>query len=212
MFTPRAIDLNYCLRATATYNDGYHEYTAAPTPATTPGDSGLYTTADTRFDKMASKTLSSVQYPSAPNIAPKFGSATTKRFVLENAAVNNPVGKPVTATDGNGPEDALRYTLGGATDAFGIHPVTGQLTTKMEFNHESKDKYTVTVTATDNLLAKASITVNVYVVDVDEGPAGDMPPDGGIPYTEEETDSVLTLSVSDPEGATPVTWSLVDRQ
>ena len=210
MFTPRAIDLGYCLRATATYNDGYHEYvTASTTPASSPGASGLYTAADTRFDKTANKTLSSVQYPTEPNITPMFGSAMTKRFVLENAAVNNPVGNPVTATDGNGPEDALAYTLGGATDEFMIHPVTGQLTTKMEFNHESKDKYTVTVTATDTHNAKASITVNVYVVDVDEGPDGDTPLEGGIPYPEDETDPVLTLSVSDPEGATPVTWSLV---
>ena len=168
MFTPRDIDLGYCLRAVATYNDGYHEYLAATDPASTPGASGLYTVTDTRFDKTANKTLSSVQHPTEPNIAPKFGSAMTKRFVLENAAVNNPVGKPVTARDGNGPDDALAYTLSGDAAALGIHPVTGQLLTKMEFNHESKDKYAVTVTATDTHQATASIRVDVYVVDVDE--------------------------------------------
>ena len=155
----------------ATYNDGYHEYaTASTAPASTPSDSGLYTTADARFDKMANMTLSAVQYPTEPNIAPKFGSAMTMRFVLENAAVNNPVGKPVTATDGNGPDDALEYTLGGANGAFSISPGTGQLLTSMEFDHESKYKYTVTVTATDTHNATASITVNIYVVDVDEMP------------------------------------------
>ena len=150
-FTPRDSDLDYCLRAVATYNDGYHEYVEAVEPSS-PSAIGLYTATDTRFDKTADKSLSSVQYPTAPNVVPKFGSAMTKRFVLENAAVNNPVGKPVTATDGNGPDDALEYTLSGDTDAFGIHPQTGQLTTKMKFNHESKDEYTVTVTATDTHL------------------------------------------------------------
>ena len=123
----------------ATYNDGYHEDTAPLVePTSSPGAIGLYMAADTRFDKTAEKSLSSVQYPTDPNIVPRFGSAMTKRFVLENAAVNNPVGKPVTAWDGNGPDDALQYTLSGDTDAFGIHPQTGQLMTKMKFNHESE--------------------------------------------------------------------------
>ena len=209
-FTPRAIDLSYCLSAVARYNDGYHEYVTAPTPVTTPGASGLYTDDDTRFDKTANMTLSSVQYPTEPNVTPVFASAMTKRFVLENATVNNPVGKPVTAVDGNGPDDALEYELSGDTDAFSIHPETGQLTTKMEFDHESKNKYTVTVTATDTHGASASTRVEIYVVDVDEGPEGYTSPDGGLPYTENSKDVVLTLSVSDPEGATPVTWSLVE--
>ena len=66
----------------------------------------------------------------------------TKRFVLENGAVNNPVGKPVTARDGNGPDDALTYTLSGDTDAFSIHPTTGQLMTKMKFDHERRRRCT----------------------------------------------------------------------
>ena len=209
-FTPRSSDLGYCLRAVATYNDGYHEYVTAPSPdVSNPSATGLYTAADTRFDKTAERLLSSVQYPTDPNIVPRFGSAMTKRFVLENAAVNNPVGKPVTAFDGNGPDDALEYTLSGDTDAFGIHPQTGQLTTKMKFNHESKDKYSVTVTATDTHVATASIRVEIYVVDVDERPVGDTPPQEGIPYNEKSTDAVVTLSASDPEDATPITWSLV---
>ena len=181
-FTPRPRDLGFCLSAVATYNDGYHEYVeVAHSPAVSnPSDIGLYTVTDTRFDKTADKSLSSVQYPTAPNVVPRFGSAMTKRFVLENAAVNNPVGKPVTATDGNGPDDALEYTLSGDTDEFGIHTQTGQLTTKMKFDHESEDKYTVTVTATDTLLATASIRVEIYVVDVDEMPVGDTPSEEGI--------------------------------
>ena len=168
-FTPREIDYGYCLNAVATYNDGYHEYDTVPAPVSMPSASGLYTDEDTRFDKRANKALSSVQYPSDPNITPVFSSAMTKRFVLENGAVNNPVGRPVTARDGNGPDDALTYTLsGGATDAFSIRPQTGQLMTKMEFDHEIEDMYTVMVTATDTLAASDTIEVEIYVVDVDE--------------------------------------------
>ena len=192
-FTPRPSDLGFCLSAVATYNDGYHEYVVDDVPSS-PGDIGLYTVTDTRFDKTENKLLSSVQYPTAPNVVPRFGSAMTKRFVLENAAVNNPVGKQVTATDGNGPEDALEYTLSGDTDEFGIHPQTGQLTTKMKLDHESEDKYTVTVRATDIHDATASIRVDIYVVDVDERPVGDTPSEEGILYTENSTDVVLTLS------------------
>ena len=208
-FTPRSSDLGYCLRAEATYNDGYHEDTALVVDPSSPSSIGLYTASDTRFEKTADKSLSSVQYPTDPNIAPQFGSAMTKRFVLENAAVNNPVGKPVTATDGNGPDDALEYTLSGDTDAFGILPPTGQLTTKMKFDHESKDKkYTVTVTATDTHKAASSISVDIYVIDVDEKPVGNMRLEEGINFTENSTDAVLTLTAGDPEEATPITWSL----
>ena len=208
-FTPRSSDLNSCLRAVATYNDGYHEYVRVPEPTSMPSASGLYEDADTKFDKTANKALSSVQYPSDPNITPEFSSAMTKRFVLENGAVNNPVGRPVTARDGNGPDDALTYTLSGDTDAFSIHPTTGQLMTKMKFDHESEEMYTVTVTATDTHETSDSIRVDIYVVDVDEMPVGDTPPVEGIGYTENSEDAVVTLSAGDPEDATPITWSLV---
>ena len=137
----------------------------------------------------------------------------TKRFVLENAAVNNPVGKPVTAFDGNGPDDALQYTLSGDTDAFGINPQTGQLTTKMKFNHESKDEYTVTVTATDTLLATDSIRVEIYVVDVDEMPRvfeSDLAISGvnSVNYMENGTDAAATYTASGPM-ADDARWRLM---
>ena len=38
----------------------------------------------------------------------------TKRFVPEGIAANNPVGKPVRATDPNGAEDLAGYSLSGS--------------------------------------------------------------------------------------------------
>ena len=188
-------------------------YVVAVVPSS-PGDIGLYTVTDTRFDKTANKLLSSVQYPTAPNVVPKFGSAMTKRFVLENAAANNPVGKPVPATDGNGPDDALEYTLSGATDAFGIHPQTGQLMTKMKLDHESEDKYTVTVTATDTSpVPPPPSDVEIYVVDVDEMPRvfeSGLAISGvsSVNYMENGTDAAATYTASGPL-ADDARWTLM---
>ena len=46
-----------------------------------------------------------------------------------------------------------------------------QLKTKVALDHETKDEYTVTVTATDPSGATDRITVTIMVTDVDEGPA-----------------------------------------
>ena len=212
-YTPHAEDLDYCLRAVAMYNDGFHQQGVE---GSTPSTTGIYLdttpTRPNRFDKTANMALSAVQYPSV-NLPPEFGSASTKRFVPENAAVGNDVGEPVTAVDPNGAHTLAGYSLSGADqDSFQVNAATGQLITGMKFNHEPKPKYTVTVTATDTDEATDSITVDIYVIDVDEKAPimreGDQTT-GTIPYDENSTDVVLTLSAGDPEDATPITWSLV---
>ena len=177
-YTPHADDRTYCLRAVAKYNDGFHEGTA-----NTADPIGIYpdrgtSTDDTsdrpnRLDKTADMVLSAVQYPSN-NLPPAFGSNATKRFVPENAVAGNNVGEPVTANDPNGAHTLAGYSLSGADQAsFNINAATGQLMTTMKFDHESKDKYTVTVTAKDTGGATDTIRVDIYVVDVDEAPKGD---------------------------------------
>ena len=74
------------------------------------------------------------------------------------------------------------YSLSGADQAsFDIDAATGQLITEMKFDQESKDKYTVTVTARDTEGATDTIRVDIYVVDVDEAPEGQAPPRQRIP-------------------------------
>ena len=216
-YEPRSDDLDYCLRAVAMYNDGFHEGIAGTTPNV---DVGIYPdiaapdTRPNRFDKTADKALSAVQYPSV-NIEPEFASAMTKRFVPENAAVGNDIGEPVTAFDPNGADDLVAggYSLssrGADRNSFDINSGTGQLMTRVKFNHEDKEMYTVTVTATDSFGATDSIRVDIYVADVDEAPEGTgaTMAENTEEYDENDTRSVLTLSVDDPEGATPITWSL----
>ena len=82
------------------------------------------------------------------NQPPTFPGAATTRSVDENTVAGEDIGAPVAATDAN--NDALAYTLS-RTDAasFDIISATGQLRTKAALDHETRDSYTVTVTATD---------------------------------------------------------------
>ena len=101
------------------------------------------------------------------NTAPTFtaGSSTT-RTIAENTAANVNIGTAITATDTD--NDTLTYTLSG-TDAaaFSIEPTTGQLKTKAPLDYETKNAYTVTVTASDGSLTD-TINVTISVTDINE--------------------------------------------
>ena len=216
-YTPHADDLTYCLRAVATYNDGYHEGTAnTAAPIGIYPDLGSdpngFSDRPNRLDKTANKVLSAVQYP-WNNLPPEFGSNTTKRFVPENAVAGNDVGDPVTADDPNGAHTVQGYSLSGADqDLFDIDAATGQLVTGMKFNQEQKEMYTVTVTAEDTDGATDTIRVDIYVVDVDE-----MPPimksgldiaGGSVKYDENGMGAVETYKASGPM-ADNARWTLM---
>ena len=99
--------------------------------------------------------------------APMFESETDTREVAEDTAAGEDFGNPVAANDANG--DALTYALSG-TDAasFDIDSATGQLMTSAALDYETKDTYTVTVTASDSGGLSDSIDVTITVTNVDE--------------------------------------------
>ena len=104
------------------------------------------------------------------NNAPVFSSSSVSRELAENTAAGVDIGAAVAATDDDG--DTLGYTLGGADAAsFDFVETTGQIRTKagVSYDHEAKDSYTVTVTASDGA-ASAVATVTISVTDVDEPP------------------------------------------
>ena len=139
-YTPVEADAGMYLRATASYTDKH--------------GSG----------KSAMKVSSSVM---PENTAPAFSSETTTRMVAENTAANMNIGAAVTATDAD--NDTLTYALGGTDMAsFAIDDTTGQIMTKADLDHETKDTYMVMVTATDPDGESDSVTVTVTVTDVDE--------------------------------------------
>ena len=89
--------------------------------------------------------------------------------VNEGAAAESNVGNPVAATD-DSEGDTLTYTLGGAdAKLFGIDSSTGQITVGVgtQLDYETKDRYDVTVAATDpSSGASDTITVAIMVTDV----------------------------------------------
>ena len=88
-----------------------------------------------------------------------------------------------------------------------------------KLDHEAKASYTVTLTANDGSGASnnsARITVTIMVTDDDEMPTIKDRSDAAAiveqavtyNYKENGTGPVATFTASDPEGATPVVWSL----
>ncbi len=104
------------------------------------------------------------------NRAPTFTDGTsTSRSIDENTATSVNIGSPVSAIDLD--TDTLVYSLGG-TDAasFDIDTGSGQLKTKAALDHETKSRYTVTVSVSDGNNGNDSITVAITVSDVNEAP------------------------------------------
>ena len=142
---------------------------------------------------------------STGNTTPDFSNSAVTREVAENTPANINIGSPVAATDDdNG--DSLTYTLGGDdATSFAIDALTGQLKTKAPLDHEAKDSYTVTVTATDSANASDIVAVFITVTDVNEPPVISRQPT--VNYPENGTGPVAIYTVTDPDSGT-ITWSL----
>ena len=223
-YEPTAGDRFMYLRATAMYTDRTRD--AAET------DNML-------FMNTAMSAVTTAVRNNPENQAPTFGEgASTFRVVEENTKalagdageddadddaaedaddnLADNVGKPVTAKDDADPVPT--YTLGGPDkDMFRVR-ANGQIevSAKAMLDYETKSSYTVTVTATDSsgdeANNSASITVTIYVTDLDEGP---MISSGGLAvsglssadYAEDRTDAVATYTASGTDAA-QATWSL----
>ena len=130
------------------------------------------------------------------NQAPQFASSTMTREVAENTEAGIDIGDPITATD---PQDqTIEYTLGGADAShFDIDMAMGQLKTMGALDHESKDSYTVTVTAMDDdATSPMSDETTVTIMVTDESELGTLAGDDEPTYAEDRTDAVETYTVS----------------
>ena len=155
-YTPVADDVGDTLVAVALYTDGSPNE-AAPNEAA-PKDFAMMVTAQPVLADTRNKA------PVFPDLDDEMEGDQTdqKRSVMENTASNMPIGPndedgPVTATDsiinpldGVATPEILTYTLGGPdADSFSIDRTNARLSTKADLDYETKDTYTVTVTATD---------------------------------------------------------------
>ena len=166
-------------------------------------------------DEAEEITKRDVQKENPANSAPKFADdqdvntpgdqADAERSVEENKSGAN-VGDPVTANPVDG--DLSLYTISGDdSGSFKINRESGQITTAVKLNYETKKSYTVVVTATDPSGATDTINVNISVIDVNDKPVISSAETNGISYPENGTDPVDTFNATDEDGD-PITWSL----
>ena len=104
----------------------------------------------------------------------------TTRTVAEKTATGLNIDPVLGAMDGDNDDLTYAFALVENPDAasFAIDAATGQLTTKDELDHETKDTYSVEVTVSDGKDAEDNvdpavddtITVTITVTDVNEGP------------------------------------------
>ena len=140
-----------------------------------------------------------------PNAPPTFEEDTNPtRSVAENTPSGADVGSPVTASDDD--SDTLSYSLSG-TDAgsFRIGRISGQIRTFDSLNFETRNSYSVIVTADDGNEGTDSIDVTITVTNL---PPTIAPSSSPVNYDEGETAPVATYRASDPGGGT-ITWSLL---
>ena len=160
-YNPTKDDVDYYLRATAMYSDGFGN------------------------DRDIAGAVSDYVVETRPlaNQAPSFehledGAGNIARELDENSPKGSAVGNPISATDVDG--DPLLYTIV-KNNAFDIDRETGQLFAKTEFDFEDNlSTIYVNVTATDPSGADTDTgdekqVVTVTVVDIDEAPEFDNP-------------------------------------
>ena len=152
------------------------------------------------------------------NEAPVFeANAPTALNVVENTAAGVDIGTPVTAIDPEG--DTVTYSLDdGDGAAFEIDDTSGQIKTKDALDRETKDSYTVTVTASDDGGASATHDVTITVGNEVEPPTFDEEPEQGQSNISRSIpeNTLAGRPIGDPVSATdeesnPLTYSLDDQ-
>ena len=228
-YTPVEADAGRCLRATASYNDRAPNVDNPDTQEVDESTQKNSTSTIANFHVQAMRTTNAT--PQFSDQDPNLGGKQTVRYILENSVADrdvvvdekgtNSTASPdpdaVPASDADGalttpndvPADVLTYSLSGSDErSFEIHPESGQITAKegIELDYESKNTYTVIVTATDSSLARDSITVTINVVNDNEPPfvserGLSVSGPASVSYPENESRVVATYSATGPDAA-----------
>ena len=227
-YTPQRADENMYLRATVSYIDA----------ATSEDDASTEDVDESRDEAsgVSEKTVEANPDANAvpefaPDVDDDMNPVTPNIYEISEVKENTTgeIGEePITATDTD--NDVLLYSLSGTdVDEFDIHPRTGQISVAegvtLDFEMptggvgSNNNTYEVTVTATDPSDAPGTATVHIEVVNVDEEPTG-LPADPIELTIGEDGDDdnnpddalapsgSLSFTVTDPEGATPLVWTL----
>ena len=132
----------------------------------------IHGNSDTVYDRSIDVTIN----VNDVNEPPMFdANAPTELSVLENTAAGENIGSPFTATDpdntsANPNKDTLTYTLDDGDGATFAIDSSGQITTKDPLDKETKDSYSVTITARDSGGEDDTHTVTITVTDEEHEP------------------------------------------
>ena len=169
-----------------------------------------YAVTVTASDGSLSDTISVTISITNVNEAPTFASSTATRSIAENTATNQNIGAAFTATDVDS-GNTITYSIPTTGDAaaFSIVSNTGQLKTKNALNYESKNAYTVVVTASDGSLTD-TISVTISITNVNEAPAfATGATISNISATKGTAITSVTLpAATDPDANTTLTYTL----
>ena len=140
------------------------------------------------------------------NWPPMFEIAPPTFSVPENSAAGVEIGTPVTAADQE--MDPLTYSLDDTDGAsFDIESSRGQIETKAPLDYETKDSYSVTVTARDRPVddpevQSDTITVTINVTNEDD------PGELTLSSVQPQVDTLLEATLTDPDGSVSgETWT-----
>lgn len=178
-YTPVAADVGNHLRVTASYTDGEGTGKSA-----------------------SSTSMYAVRESHPQGHGPEFPEGESgMRSVPENTEAGTDIGVAISAVDEEG--HVLTYTLSGVDAvAFDLVRSSGQMVTSAHLDHELRDSYSMTLTASDPTNAHDSITVSVNVTNVDE--EGIITLSTPQPLVDEE----LRTYLDDPDGdVTGVSWT-----
>ena len=201
LYTPDSNDVGRMLHVVADYKDDFGSGTR---------------------EQAGTSSGAAVQASNPANTAPKFPdqdlgtpgdqSDVAMRSVAENEDKGTKVGEPIPAGDVDrgvpeGNMELLTYTIDD-TDNFSVDQASGQISTAVKLDFETRSMYTVMLTATDPSGAPDRITVMISVTDEDD-PATITEVATGYDYAEDREDEVATFSASDPDAdAGDIEWSL----
>ena len=99
-----------------------------------------------------------------PDTSLEFSRHFTRR-ILENKPIGTNVGSVVVATNGI-IDNTITYSLNSNVSKFEIDENSGQLTSTIIFDYESKDSYTLVVNASDSYGNTARVTLTIRIGDV----------------------------------------------
>ena len=172
-YTLVVADEDHYLRATATYTDAVF---------------GSGKTA-----QAVSNKVPNLNWP------PEFEIPPPTFSVPENSAAGVEIGTPVTAADQE--MDPLTYSLDDTDGAsFDIESSTGQIKTKAPLDYETKDSYSVTVTARDRDVNDPEVQSDTIMVTIDVTNEDD-PGEVTLSSVQPQVDTELEANLTDSDGS-----------